>query len=266
MGPAPPRRLDAANIALSPPGFKERSSAPRNRFRCDTQDAGRHARLTAARSGGYTARSATANEANIVDNMFESTGYIKEERFKRGLQASLVCYARAIEGPGWDAMGSGANSRAQAAVASNWTGTGPQGMRLKFQRMGTDHPVFGTITSLDRQRGDTRRERLALAQPGVPKIISTFMLVLVFLTVISLAFFIPRVDNTAHRVALFVACAVLVLSRALIRSLDRPYSGVLKIEPTAMAITADDITADFEDEFGRDHLPCNKRGVPLDRS
>src|SRR5204862_1014542 len=107
MGPAPPRRLDAANIALSPPGFKERSSAPRNRLRCDAQDAGRHARLTAARSGVYTARSATANEGNIVDNMFESTGYIKEERFKRGLQASLVCYARAIEGPGWDAMGSG---------------------------------------------------------------------------------------------------------------------------------------------------------------
>lgn len=128
--------------------------------------------------------------------------------------------------------------------------------------MGTDHPVFGAITGLDRQRGDSRRQRLALAQPGVPTIISTFMLILVFLTVISLAFFIPRVDNKAHRVALFVACAVLVLSLALIRSLDRPYTGVLKIEPTAMAITAADITEDYEDEYGPGQLPCNSRGVP----
>jgi len=123
-------------------------------------------------------------------------------------------------------------------------------MRLKFQRMGTDHPMFGTMTSLDRQRGDTRRQRLALAQPNVPKIISTFMLVLVFLTVLALAFFIPRVDNTAHRVALVVACTVLVLALGLIRSLDRPYSGALKIKPTAMAITAADITEDFVDEYG----------------
>ena len=151
-------------------------------------------------------------------------------------------------------------------MASNWTGTGPHGMRLKFQRMGTDHPMFGRLTGLDSERGDTRRQRLALAQPQVPKIISTFMLVLVFLTILALAFFIPRVDNTAHRVALIVACAVLVLALGLIRSLDRPYSGVLKIEPTAMAITVADITEDFVDEYGSKRLPCNARGEPLDKS
>ena len=31
-----------------------------------------------------SARSAAADEANIVDNMFEATGYIKQERFKMG--------------------------------------------------------------------------------------------------------------------------------------------------------------------------------------
>jgi hypothetical protein len=196
--------------------------------------------------------------------LFEATGYIKERRFKIGLQASLVCYARAIRGPGWDAMASGANSPAQGVVASNWTGTGPHGMRLRFQRMGTDHPVFGTITSLDRQRGDARRQRLALAQSSVPKVISMFMLVLVFLTVVALAFFIPRVDNTAHRVALFVACSVLVFSLALIRSLDRPLHGGAQDPAHGDVDHRRRHTQDFEAESGRNRLPCNRRGEPVD--
>lgn len=107
-----------------------------------------------------TARNYAADEANVIDNMFESTGYIKEGRFKVGLQSSLVCYSRAVAGPEWDLMSKGDSTVSK--VASNWTGTGPHGMRLKFQRMGTEHPLFDTMTSLDRERGDTRRKRLSL--------------------------------------------------------------------------------------------------------
>jgi len=47
-----------------------------------------------------TAKTAAANEANVVDNMFEATEYITQRRFEIGLKASLVCYARAVRGPG----------------------------------------------------------------------------------------------------------------------------------------------------------------------
>lgn len=152
-----------------------------------------------------------------------------------------MCYARAVRGPGWDAVGSGRELSGAVCRGQQLDRHGPARHAAEVPADGHRPSVFGTITSLDRQRGDTRR-RLALAKPGVPTVISAFMLALVFLTVSSLAFFIPRVDNTALRVALLVACSVLVLSLALIRSLDRPFSGVLKIEPTAMSITADDIT------------------------
>lgn len=66
-----------------------------------------------------TARNAAADEANVVDNMFEATGYIKEERIKVGPQSSLVCYARAVRGPSWEAMANGANSPLLEAVPSN---------------------------------------------------------------------------------------------------------------------------------------------------
>jgi hypothetical protein len=163
-----------------------------------------------------TARNAAADEANVVDNMFEATGYIKEQRFKVGLQSSLVCYARAVRGPSWEAMAKGANSPLLAAVPSNWTGTGPHGMRLKFQRMGISHPLFDTLTSLDRERGDTRRMRLSLAQPTVPVITSTFMLILVFLSVLTLAFFIPRKRNTAQRITVVVPAVLFICALALV--------------------------------------------------
>ncbi len=213
-----------------------------------------------------TARNAAADEANVVDNMFESTSYIKEQRFKVGLQSSLVCYARAVRGPSWEAMASGANSPALAAVPSNWTGTGPHGMRLKFQRMGVEHPMFETMTSLDAARGDTRRTRLSLAQPSVPSVTSTFMLILVFLSVVTLAFFIPRRRNTAQRIAVLVPTILFICALALVSELDRPFGGVVKIAPTAMSITADDITEDFVDEYGAKRLPCNERGEPLDKA
>lgn len=213
-----------------------------------------------------TARNAAAEEANVVDNMFESTGYMTQERFKVGLQASLVCYARAVRGPSWEAMASGANSPALASVPSNWTGTGPHGMRLKFQRMGVEHPLFDKLTSLDAQRGDTRRTRLSLAQPSVPVITSTFMLILVFLSVITLAFFIPRRRNTAQRIAVLVPTLLFICALALVSELDRPFGGFVKVAPTAMSITADDIAADFIEVYGAKRLPCNERGEPLDKA
>ena len=201
------------------------------------------------------------DEANIVDNMFEATGYLPDARLQISLQASLVCYARAVRGPGWEAMSAGANSPALDKVPSNWTGSGPRGLRTNT--MHTDDPLFERLIDLDVARGDSRRNRLALAQPSVPGIISTFMLILVALSLILLGYFIPCHENTPHRVAVLVAAAVLVLSLALVRSLDWPFRGALKIEPTAMAITADDITEDFLEDHPESALPCNKRGEPI---
>lgn len=218
-------------------------------------------------SGTYSnARNAASDEANVIDNMFEATAYVEQDRFKAGLQAG----ARPLRPRGRGALPgrrwAGATHRRRAARPASGPGTGPHGLRLKFQRMGADPPMFGTPTTLDRQRGDARRDRLALAGPQVPAIIAAFMLVLVFASVFTLAFFIPRTGNTAQRVTLLVVAIVLVCSLALVRSLDRPYQGVLKIEPTAMEETAADIGADFDDDWGAKRLPCNRRGEPLGKA
>jgi len=219
--------------------------------------------VLAGASQTYTdASTAAADEAYVVDNIFEATGYVKSRGRKRDLQAALVCYARAVENGDWQAMAAGATTT-EGLVANNWTGTGPHGMRRRFRAMGPADPMFRTLTALDRQRGNSRRARLALAEPQVPQIISALMLILVFASVFTLAFFVPRVDNNAHRGTVLIVGAVLVASLGLVRSLDRPFTGVLAISPSAMTGTAADISEDFDDDWGARLLPCNPRGEPL---
>jgi hypothetical protein len=55
--------------------------------------------------------------------------------------------------------------------------------------------IFAALVHRDRQRGNSR---LALAQPQEPQIISAFVLILVFASVFTQAFFVPRVDNNAR--------------------------------------------------------------------
>ena len=221
--------------------------------------------VLAGASGTYQrAGDAAANEANIVDNMFEATSYLKDASIQTALQVSLVCYARAVRGPGWDAMCGGRElAGARQDRPSTWTGTGDHGLRTSFHKLRTDDPMFERLVDLDVERGDSRRDRLALAEPSVPGIISTFMLILVSLSLVMLGYFIPRTQNTAHRVAVLATGVVLVLSLALVRNLDRPFKGILKIAPTAMSITADDIGEDFAEAHPTYQLPCTQRGAPL---
>lgn len=212
-------------------------------------------------AGSYgRAGAAASDEANVVDNFFEATEYVKKPRQKIGMQAALVCYARAVEGPEWDAMAAGTTS----TVPNNWTGTGPHGLRLKLLRLGTADGAFGMLTGADKERGDTRRDRLKLAKPQIPGVIFGFTLALVGLLIVALAFFSPRVNNRLHVITLLLIGVTLLVALAIIQDLDRPYGGGLAVAPTEMSITAGQITDDFVGAHGADRLPCDQQGRPRD--
>jgi hypothetical protein len=69
----------------------------------------------------------------VVDNLFESTEYVPDPE-RRALQAAIVCYARAVAGPEWAAMGDGETSD----VPSAWTVTRAfGGIRAAFKSLST---------------------------------------------------------------------------------------------------------------------------------
>lgn len=206
-----------------------------------------------------SARESVAREAKLVDNLFETTEYLPNPT-RGAMQASIVCYARAVAGPEWETMARGQGSLNR--VPSNYTGTGPLGLRRMFIELGPSDPLWEKLTSADAERGDARRDRLAQARPSVPGIVSVFMLVLVGLTIAGLGFSIPRAHNLPHVIILIVVVVLTGASLLLIRSLDRPFGGVLAIKRTEMLTTAQQVTDDYNESYPGTPPPCDDEGRP----
>jgi hypothetical protein len=216
--------------------------------------------LSSAASSFTSARNSSAKEANIVDNMFEATAYVTQPRLKKGMQASLVCYARAVAGPEWTAMAGGSTDT--SPVPSNWTGTKPHGLRLKFQRLGITDPAFGTLSANDAARGDARRDRLAAAKGNLPSVVFILMLALVALTMIGYAFVMPRVKNGPQIAVLWIVALALTASLLIIKDLNSPFSGTLRVKPTAIQESGRQDGDDFISAYGKGQLPCDENGNP----
>ncbi len=203
------------------------------------------------------ARSAAKVEADTVDTLYESAEYV-EMPARQAIHAAALCYARAVIGPEWAAMARGDTS----SVPSNWTGTGSGGLRKVFIEMTPKAQGFGLVQSADQMRGNLRTERLTQAQPAVPEVLYWFMVFLIGLSLAGLAYSIPRSKNGAQLMALTLVVGLFAAVLLLISNFDRPFSGPLALEPSAMRNTEQDISDDYAAAY-RVALPCDDQGNPL---
>ena len=212
--------------------------------------------LAGASSSYVSARNAAKSEADTVDTLYESAEYVKQP-YRQRLQGAAVCYARAVAGPGFAAMAHGRES----SVPPNWTGTQPGGIRRTLIAMTPSTVGFGDVRSADVARGVLRSERLAQAQATVPGALYALMVALLALALGSIAYSIPRRHNGAELVAVGMVTVVFGIVLLLISNFDHPFSGVLKLKPTAMTRAAQDIGADYVEAFGT-QPPCDADGHP----
>ena len=213
--------------------------------------------VLAGASSSYTgARNAAKAEADTVDTLYESAEFVKPP-YRQRLQGAAVCYARAVAGPGWDALAKGGES----PVPANWTGTEPGGIRRTLINMTPSTTGFGEVRSADVTRGSQRSERIAQAQSTVPHPLYALMVILLAISLGTIAYSIPRRDNLQELVALGLVTLIFGTVLLLIANFDRPFSGVLKLKPTAMTRTADDIGADYVDAYNT-KPPCDADGHP----
>lgn len=147
-------------------------------------------------------------------------------------------------------------------VPTNWTGTDAHGLRRQFHALGVEDPAFELLNTADQARGDARRDRIAVAQGSIPPVVFVLMLILIALALAGYAFVIPRVRNGPQIVVLWIVAVALVVAVLIIRDLDSPFGGLLKVDATAMAETARQITDDFVGEYGAARLPCDTAGNP----
>lgn len=199
------------------------------------------------------AEDAAAAEAASVDHLFETADYAPE-RYREPLQADTVCYARAVKNQSWPAMMDGEAS----SVPSIWTSD----LRTHLKQMAANDAgtVFEILVDTDRDRALARQARLSESTPAIPGIVYWFMAITLAVTIAGYAYSIRLQDSLAHIVAVVLLTALFVSSILLIRDVDTPFSGPIRIEPSEIAYTEQDISEDFVNEYGPNRLPCDEQG------
>ncbi|MGW6023947.1 bestrophin-like domain [Streptomyces sp. NPDC055099] len=202
-------------------------------------------------SGSYgKAEVASRGEARALDQLTEIAEYAPAEELRR-IQADAVCYARAVRKQEWPAMADGKGS----AAPSTWS----TDVRHSFRSL-EGKPVFGMLVAADNKRSDEREERLTQATASIPSAIFWFLLATLTITVVALAVCLPRRKNRGQIIVLTVITALLTATLCIIRDVDRPFGGIIDVEPTAITEVERQATRDFLARHDAADLPCDSDG------
>ncbi|MFD6284732.1 hypothetical protein [Streptomyces sp. NPDC060205] len=205
--------------------------------------------VTASGSHGK-AEVAARGEARALDQLSEIAEYTPTTERAR-IQADTVCYARAVRVHEWPAMADGKG----AAEPSVWS----TDLRRSFRDL-EGKPVFGMLIGADNKRSDEREERLTQATASIPSAIFWFLLATLTLTIVTLAVCLPRRNNRGQLIVLTVITALLTTTLCIIRDVDRPFGGIIDVEPTAITEIERQATRDFLANHEAADLPCDDKG------
>ncbi len=197
-------------------------------------------------------------EAVAVDYQSDMARLIPNRAESKAATAALVCYSRAIVGPEWAAM-----ERDEDVTADEvrvWTTQ----IAAEIGRPETNTPgrEAGRATvRADQERQAARSDRLLQGRPSIPFALLLLLVVAAALAVASLALAnLPRERRAWHIGALAVVALLFSGLLLAITDLDSPYSGVLRLEPTDMARTAEDGAREYAARFPGEPLPCDGQG------
>lgn len=201
-----------------------------------------------------SAESSARAEAGMVDHLFEVSAFAPAAQ-RQKLQADIVCYTRAVHAREWPGMVRGEGSKAPSV----WT----TDLRRQLEALDTKDPVFEILVAADHDRSKSRQNRIAEATPAVTPAFYWFMLISLALTVLALSFCLPRKKAGAEIAMLVILTSLLTASLLIIHDIDRPYDGLIAIQPTAIDDTKADVTEDYLAAYTPGTLPCSPTGERL---
>ncbi|MGW7455146.1 bestrophin-like domain [Streptomyces sp. NPDC054787] len=202
-------------------------------------------------NGSYgKAEVASRGEARAVDQLVESAEYAPAAQ-RAEVQADAVCYARAVRVQEWPAMADGHGSPAPSVWSTD--------LRRVFREV-EGKPVFGMLIAADNKRSEEREEGLTQATASIPSAILWFLLATLAITVIALDICLPRRNNRGQLLTLVIITALLTTTLCIIRDVDRPFGGIIDVQPTAITEAERQATRDFTMNHPAADLPCDNQG------
>ncbi|WP_327670830.1 MULTISPECIES: hypothetical protein [unclassified Streptomyces] len=202
-------------------------------------------------NGSYgKAEVAARGEARALDQLVETAEYASVKQ-RSAVQADAVCYARAVRVQEWPEMADGKGSSAPSVWSTD--------LRRNFRAM-EGEPAFGMLVSADHKRSEEREERLTQATASIPGAILWFLLAVLAVTVAALGLCLPRKNNRGQLAALTLVTVMLTATLCIIRDVDRPFGGIIDVQPTAISEVEKQATRDFLAHSELSDLPCDKKG------
>lgn len=198
----------------------------------------------------------SSTEAGSVALLYQNAGLLPG-RTGEDLQASAVCYSRAVVNYGWPAM----KTLKPSPVVNGWAREINKETTAVLDGPGS---VVGQIVTLNRTMTESRNQRLYDAAPHLPLL--TIILMIASAVGIVLALSSLAVPDMSRRVLLILASTLAVLlggTLYLVEQLEEPFTGIIRVEPTQMATTATNLTADYTATHAGETLPCDAKGTPV---
>jgi hypothetical protein len=185
------------------------------------------------------AQAAAATEASAVLNLARmANGWPEDDR--AAVEAALIAYARQVVDVEWPAMARGDFAPATDTVTINTIWQALNQADDTAATKGASYEV--ALLQLDRL-GEARRDRLLLGQDGVPLPLELILVIGAIITV-AFTYLFAVADGRVHAL-MTASLAVLIALLLLVQNqLERPFQGILAIEPTAMELVLTEIDAE----------------------
>ncbi len=196
---------------------------------------------------------AASQEAAAVELMFENAGLLPDQQ-GAPLQASAICYARSVANLEFPALADGS----QSAEVDWWAAEFTEQIPPILDGPGS---VVGQVVSLNRQQTEARASRIFEAQPQLPTL--TVILMVVAVLGVMLALSSLAVPDMRRRVLVLLVGLLATLlggTLLLVEQLEEPFSGAIRVSPTAIENAAARMEAIYPAGFP---LPCDESGRPI---
>jgi hypothetical protein len=204
-------------------------------------------------------RSGAEAEATIVTQQVETAQFLPPDTASE-LEGELVCYARSVVGPEWDAMATGSLD----STINPWGAEMFRTLKAADPQTSAEQSAYDRWMDQNADRQQARVDRIHGAEGIIPLPLWLAMILISVVIFIYLLFFADSGERAKTQALLMGSVTIVIcLLLELLVFFNHPHGhGVGRLEPTAMERTLRLMDAQFEVAGVNLEVPCDSRGVP----
>jgi amino acid transporter len=204
-------------------------------------------------------RSGAEAAATIVTQQVETAQFLPADTASE-LEGALVCYARSVVGPEWDAMADGALD----SEINPWGAEMFRTLKAADPQTAAEQSAYDRWMDQNADRQQARVDRIHGAEGIIPLPLWLAMFLISVVIFVYLLFFADSGERAKTQALLMGSVTIVIcLLLQLLVFFDHPHGhGVGRLHPTAMERTLRIMDAQFEVADVDLEVPCDSRGVP----